>query len=118
MSSVVLRCDANVNLRDVWIDLDYAGSICRLFSSATGQLLADDFNRGIPWRIRLSRFADELIGAGVHVKVEAESHVRPVLDPEGTLIDNETVIDEPAQVRDVAVFAAARGSVRLVSSHS
>ncbi|MFC7620359.1 beta-galactosidase [Microlunatus sp. GCM10028923] len=89
---------------DLWIDLDYVGDLCRAFDTGTGRLIADNFNQGVPWRVKLGRFASALT-TGVQFRVE------PVVEEEAErlmpamLLDSRDKIIGPAAIRSVRPFA-------------
>ncbi|GAA0431887.1 beta-galactosidase [Leifsonia naganoensis] len=80
--------DPAADVDGLWLDIAYSGDLCRLFDAATGLLVADDFSRGIPWRIRLGRFADALRADGLQLRVEPLSERVEVPDDEGILLDH------------------------------
>jgi len=60
-------------LGDIYVDIRYAGQACRIFDIATGQLVADQFNLGVPWRVGLKRFQKQLADKGLLVRAEPDS---------------------------------------------
>lgn len=60
-------------LDDIYLDLSYAGQGCRIFDIATGLMVADQFNLGVPWRVGLKRFQSQLAGKGLFVRAEPDN---------------------------------------------
>jgi hypothetical protein len=46
------------SVADAYLDITYQGDVARLFTGST--MLDDHFYTGVPWRIGLKRFADEI----------------------------------------------------------
>lgn len=102
-SRVVIRARGDVGaLSDLWLDVAYDGDVCRLFDIRSGTLIADDLNRGIPWRMKLGRFSEALAGAGLQVRVEPLAHKESVSDPAGILLDSVMRTKGHAEVRELA----------------
>ncbi|MFF2327099.1 MULTISPECIES: beta-galactosidase [unclassified Streptomyces] len=85
---VLLTAEPGAELGDLWADIAYTGDMLRLFDAGTGILVGDDFHRGIPWRVRLGRFAEQLRGAGLQLRAEPVSTRVDVRNEEGILLDS------------------------------
>ncbi|MGC9261507.1 MAG: beta-galactosidase [Phycisphaerae bacterium] len=59
-------------LHDIIMEVSYNGDICRLFDVSQGQLVADNLQQGIPWRVSLKRFSEALAREGLLIRVETE----------------------------------------------
>ena len=90
--------DPAADVADLWLDVAYSGDLVRLFDANTGILVGDDFNRGIPWRLRLGRFGDALRGAGLQIRVEPVSSVVEVPNDEGILLDHTERPESAARI--------------------
>jgi hypothetical protein len=90
--------DPASDVADLWLDVAYSGDLVRLFDANTGILVGDDFNRGIPWRLRLGRFHEALRGAGVQLRVEPVSSVVDVPNEEGILLDHTERPESDARI--------------------
>ncbi|HEY3558981.1 MAG TPA: beta-galactosidase [Kribbella sp.] len=99
---------------DLWVDIAYTGDLCRAFDARTGQLLADDFHRGIPWRVKLGRFAGALAADGIQLRAEplvAESRDRPDAP---MLLDSHHEVLDAACVDRIRTFARQSAIVRPI----
>lgn len=54
-------------LSEVYLDVSYVGDVARL--SAGGKLLEDNFYNGLPWRIGLSRFQNEIVADPLRLQI-------------------------------------------------
>jgi beta-galactosidase len=99
-----LRQSTGEAVSRLWADIDYRGDLCRLFDACTGILVGDDLSRGIPWRLRLGRFANQLEGAGLQLRLEPRGDHREVDDPEGSLLDNASIERGEARLAGLRFF--------------
>lgn len=60
-------------LDDIYLELGYTGQGCRIFDAATGLMVADQFNLGVPWKIGLKRFRSQLAGKGLFIRAEPDN---------------------------------------------
>lgn len=100
-------------LPDLWADIAYTGDLCRLFDAETGLLIGDDFNRGIPWRLKLGRFSGQLRSRGVQLRAEPIARKESIIDPTGILLDNVTYIEGVVEIRDIRLTQTVRVPVAL-----
>lgn len=101
------------DLSHLWADIHYDGDLCRLFDAGTGHLVGDDFQRGIPWRVKLGRFRDALAGAGLQLRVEPRSESVQIASDDGMVLDNVTDIAKPASVLEVRLLARVSVDIHL-----
>jgi beta-galactosidase len=99
--ALLTASDPTAALDDLWLDLAYTGDLVRLFDAGTGLLVGDDFSRGIPWRLRLGRFAGQLRGAGLQVRVEPVSSRVEVDNAEGILLDHAERPESEARIDEL-----------------
>ncbi|MGC8541913.1 MAG: beta-galactosidase [Phycisphaerae bacterium] len=59
-------------LQDIIMEITYNGDVCRLFDISQGQLVADNLQQGIPWRVSLKRFSKALAEGGLLIRIESE----------------------------------------------
>ncbi len=64
---IVIPAHALDGLSDAFLRIQYAGDVARL--DADQRLLADDFYKGTTWEIGLKRFASEVLGKNLELKV-------------------------------------------------
>ncbi|MFD4960417.1 beta-galactosidase [Microbacterium sp. NPDC058389] len=102
--ALLTASDPDADLDDLWMDAAYSGDIARLFDAASGLLVGDDFSRGIPWRVKLGRFAEQLRGAGLQLRVEPVSTRVEVPNDEGILLDHAEQPESEARI-DALRFA-------------
>ncbi len=103
--------DPVIDLADLWADIAYTGDLIRLFDAGTGLLVGDEFTRGIPWRIKLGRFAEQLRGEGLQLRVEPLSELVEVPNAEGILLDHAEQTQGDARIDELRFFARVRASV-------
>ena len=96
--------DPGVDISELWIDIDYTGDLARLFDASTGILVADDFSRGIPWRVKLGRFEGALRGGGLQLRVEPVSTLVEVPNEEGILLDHTEEVVGDARIDSLALL--------------
>lgn len=65
--SITLPKQFPKGLSEVFLDVTYVGDVARLTSG--GKLLEDDFYNGLPWRIGLKRFGDELAENALRLQI-------------------------------------------------
>ncbi|MEV6889896.1 beta-galactosidase [Kribbella sp. NPDC051137] len=99
---------------DLWVDIAYTGDLCRAFDSRTGQLIADDFHRGIPWRVKLGRFADALAADGVQLRVEPLMASSRAREDAPMLLDSHQEVLGEARIDRIRPFARQSAIVRPI----
>jgi hypothetical protein len=66
-------------LSDIFLDIDYSGDICRLYSGT--RLLDDNFFNGTMWQVGLKRFMPEIFSTGSELKIFPLRNDAPVYIP-------------------------------------
>ncbi|NIK61552.1 beta-galactosidase [Kribbella shirazensis] len=99
---------------DLWVDVAYTGDLCRAFDARSGQLLADDFQRGIPWRVKLGRFAEALAADGIQLRVEPLVDQNRVQSGTPMLLDSRQDVLGEARVDGIRPFARQSAIVRPI----
>jgi len=98
---------------DLWVDLAYTGDVCRLFDAHSGDLLADDVHRGIPWRVKLGRFAEALAHDGVQFRAEPVVRTGEGAGNDDMLLDTIEGALEPASIDGWTLSARVSTTIEL-----
>ncbi len=111
--ALLTASNPGADLDELWLDVAYSGDIVRLFDAATGLLVGDDFSRGIPWRVKLGRFTEQLRGAGLQLRVEPVSTRVEVPNDEGILLDHAEQPVSDARIDDLAFLQRVSRAVPI-----
>ena len=103
-------------LSDLFLDIDYAGDVGRLYEGA--RLLDDNFFNGTTWEVGLKRFAPEALTEGLELKVLPLRRDAPIYMPKSSWPD----FNGSSEISEVKSISASpeyevQLTVRESSSH-
>ena len=105
-------------LNDIYMDISYTGSACRIFDIQTGQMIADQFKFEASWRVGLKRFRTQLAGKGLWIRIDPDrSDVILPDNPEivtGSASENQSnVTGFPSQLNQIKFIPEYRSVLNL-----